>query len=587
VSQSTQSDNSHPFRTVSGHLKNYRTYLVLGGVCIFLSSVLMLLVPYIMKIVFDLLEKHGSDSARLRWVLIMVGLAVLSGFFRFLTRRTIIWMSRRVEFDLRGQIFRHLLKLSPSYYDHTRTGDIMARLTNDLEAIRMMVGPGIMHFSSTIISFVIALSFMIYLSPHLTLYVLAPMLLFPLVANRVGNIVHRRVMKIQNHFSVLTAAVQENIAGVRVIKSFRQEDNEIEHFRGLSVKYFDLNMDMTRVYAVLSPLLMALASLLTLTALYYGGLEVINGVVPLGTLVAFFAYLSMLIWPAIALGWVVSLYQRGKASLIRINRILDTEPVIRDESEKLHTGAMKGRIEFLDLSFSYNGAPVLKGINLTIEPGQTIGLVGRTGSGKTTLVSLLARLYPVPRGRIFIDGVDVNDWELASLRRQISFATQEPFLFSDSISENIRFGAVDTGSDEIESAAVAAALKSDVDDFPDGFETMVGERGITLSGGQKQRAAIARAIIADPAVLVLDDATSSVDTETEDEINRRLAEVLKGRTSIVISHRVSSVRQADRILYLEAGRVVEQGTHNELVRLGGRYAELHRAQQLAKELERL
>ena len=587
MNEKTRPDSPHPFRTITKYLKHYRGYLIVGGACIVLSNMLMLVLPYILKIIFDHLENKGSDGERLRWVLMMVGLAVLSGLFRFLTRRTIIWMSRRVEYDMRGDIFRHLLTLSPSYYDHNRTGDIMARLTNDLEAVRMMIGPGIMHFSSTLVSFIIALSFMIYLSPRLTLYVLAPMVLFPLVANRVGNIVHRRVMKIQEHFSVLTAAVQENIAGVRVIKSFRQEDNEIEHFRELSHRYFGLNMDMARVYAVLVPFLMMLASLVTLTALYFGGLEVTSGAVPLGTLVAFFAYVSMLIWPAVALGWVVSLYQRGKASLERINRLLQTEPIIRDESGELHGGAMEGRIQFVDLSFGYNGAEVLKGINLTIEPGRTIGLVGRTGSGKTTLVSLLARLYPVPRGHLFVDGVDINDWELSALRRQISFVTQEPFLFSDSVGDNIRFGAVDATDENIESAAITAALRRDVDDFPDGFATMIGERGITLSGGQKQRTAIARAVIADPAVLILDDATSSVDTETEEEINRRLATILAGRTSIIISHRVSSVKQADRILYLEDGRIVEQGAHDELVRLDGRYAELHRAQLLAEELEKL
>ena len=346
-------------------------------------------------------------------------------------------------------------------------------------------------------------------------------------------------------------------------------------------------MDLARLYAIMVPLLMTLASLLTLIALYFGGLEVMSGAVPLGTLVAFFAYLSMLIWPAVALGWVVSLYQRGKASLERVNRILETQPAVRDETGQLHAGEMRGRIEFSNLCFSYNGTEVLKGINLTIEPGQTIGLVGRTGSGKTTLVSLLGRLYPVPRGQLFIDGVDINDWELSALRRQISFATQEPFLFSDSIGDNIRLGA-DSASDEaIETAATIAALTRDVRTFPDGFGTMIGERGITLSGGQKQRTAIARAIVAAPAVLVLDDATSSVDTETEAEINRSLATVLEGRTSIIISHRISSVKQADRILYLEDGRIIEQGSHDELVQLGGPYANLYRSQLLAEQLDKL
>ena len=347
-----QPDPPGPFYTITKHLRRYRGYLIAGGVCIVCSNLLILVLPYITKIIFDLLESKGADSERLQWVLVMVGLAILSGLFRFLTRRTVIWMSRRVEYDLRGEIFRHLLTLSPSFYDRTRTGDLMARLTNDLEAIRMMVGPGIMHFTGTLVTFVVALAFMLYLSPRLTLYALGPMLLFPLVANRVGNMVHRRAMKIQEHFSVLTAAVQENIAGVRVIKSFRQEDNEVEQFRSLSQKYLGLNMDLARLYAMMVPLLMTLASLLTLTALYFGGLEVMSGAVPLGTLVAFFAYLSMLIWPAVALGWVVSLYQRGKASLERVNRILETEPTIRDEPGKLHAGEMRGRIEFSNLCFS-------------------------------------------------------------------------------------------------------------------------------------------------------------------------------------------------------------------------------------------
>ncbi|MDH3890319.1 MAG: ABC transporter ATP-binding protein/permease [candidate division Zixibacteria bacterium] len=587
MSEHNKETTTDLFSTVTKHLKRYRFYLISGGVCIIASNLLLLLLPYITKIVFDLLEQQGTDRERLNWVLILIALAFLSGLFRFLTRRTVIWMSRRVEYDLRGEVFRHLLTLSPSYYDKTRTGDIMARMTSDLEAIRMMVGPGIMHFTSTIVTFVIALSFMVYLSPRLTLYSLVPMVLFPLVANRVGNLVHRRAMRIQDHFSVLTASVQENIAGIRVVKAYRQEENETEHFAGLSRQYLDLNMDMARLYAAMVPILFLLASLLMLSALYFGGLEVMNDVVPLGTLVAFFAYLSMLIWPAVALGWVVSLYQRGKASLQRINRILHTEPDIKQSADKLHAEKMRGHIAFRALDFKYNGTRVLRGIELTIEPGQTIGLVGRTGSGKTTLVSLLAHLYPIDRGQLFIDGVDINDWDLSALRRQIGFATQEPFLFSDSLGDNIRFGVTGATDESVEQAASTAALTKDVDTFADRFSTIIGERGITLSGGQKQRTAIARAILTDPAVLVLDDATSSVDTETEDEINQRISSVLAGRTSIIISHRVSSVKGADRILYLEDGRIVEQGPHEELIALGGRYHDLHRSQLLAEQLENL
>ncbi|HOP06510.1 MAG TPA: ABC transporter ATP-binding protein [candidate division Zixibacteria bacterium] len=575
------------FSTVTKYLKEYRGYLIAGAFCILATNALSMTIPYITKIVFDLLERHGSDSERLRWVLILFGLSILAGIFRFLMRRTVIWASRKIEYRLRGEIFGHLLKLSPSYYDTHRTGDIMVRLTNDLEAVRMMIGPGIMHISSTILTFIIAVIFMVNLSPTLTLYSLVPMIFVPLAVYRIGNLVHIRAMRIQDHFSELTATVQENIAGIRVVKAFRQEESETENFRDMSSRYLDLNMDMARLQATLNPLIMALAATLGLVVLYFGGRDVINHDIPLGTLVAFFAYLSMLFWPAIAFGWVVSLYQRGTASLDRINTVLRTEPEIRDNGKEAHRGKIKGKIEFRHLSFSYEDNLVLNDIDLTVEAGETIGLVGMTGSGKTTLVSLLARLYPSARGKLLIDGVDINDWELESLRNQIGFATQEPFLFSRNIAENVAFGAELTDPDEVSQAADTAALVKDIEMFPSGYETMLGERGITLSGGQKQRTAIARALLIDPAILVLDDATSSVDTETEDEINEKIKAVLSGRTAIVISHRVSSVKEADKIIYLENGRIVEMGNHDQLIAKDGRYAELYRAQLMAQELDKL
>lgn len=575
------------FSTVTKYLKRYRPYLALGGVAIILTNLLALTIPYITKLIFDLLENGGSSGQILRLVLLSIGLAILAGLFRFFVRRTIIWASRRIEYDLRGELFTHLLKLSPSFYHQARTGDIMARATNDLEAVRMMIGPGIMHISNTFVTLVIAISFMLYLSPKLTLYALAPMIVFPIVVNRLGNLVHKRFVKIQQHFSELTATAQENIAGIRVVKAYRQEQAETKNFASMSNKYVDLNMDMARLYGVFFPLIMFLSSGLNLAVLYYGGLDVMNGSIPFGTLVAFFAYLSMLVWPMFALGWVVSLYQRGTASLDRINRILFTKPEIKNHDGKLYTGEMKGKIEFRNLRFKYNGNYVLDGINLTIEPGQTVGLVGMTGSGKTTLVSLLSRLYPVKRGQVFIDGIDINDWELKALRCRIGFATQEPFLFSDTVAENIRFGFGEAEMDLITAASETAALSKDIEAFPDGYNTMIGERGITLSGGQKQRTAIARAILIEPAILILDDATSSVDTETEDEINERIKSVLKQRTAIIISHRISAVKEADVILYLQDGRIVEQGSHDQLLKLGGNYAELYRSQLLAMELEKL
>jgi len=586
--QTTTNDKkTSRFETVLRHLKRHKPYLAVGALCILITNGLMLTVPYITKIVFDSLENQAPADERLQWVLIMFGLSVLGGFFRFLQRRTVIWASRKVEYSLRGEVFDHLTKLSPSFYDNNRTGDLMVRLTSDIEAIRMMIGPGLMHITGTVVTFIIAIGFMVVLSPKLTLYALTPMIVLPLIVNRLGNLVHIRAMRIQDHFSALTAVVQENIAGMRVVKAFRQEEPETENFRGMSSKYLDLNMDMARVQATMHPLLLLMASVLGLVVLYFGGREVIEDRIPLGTLVAFSAYLAMLFWPAIAFGWVVSLYQRGTASLDRINRVLHTEPDIQDTSDKPHTGELAGKIEFKGLTFGYNGTEVLKGIDLTIEPGQTIGLVGKTGSGKTTLVSLLARLYPAPRGQLLVDGKDINDWEIRHLRQHVGFATQEPFLFSQTIADNIRFGREDASLDDVHNAAMAAALAKDIETFPEGHDTMLGERGITLSGGQKQRTAIARAVLVDPAILILDDATSSVDTETEDEINQRIKQVLHNRTAIIISHRVSSVKEADLIVCLENGAIAERGNHDELLALNGQYAELYRSQLLAMELEKL
>ncbi|MFH1373727.1 MAG: ABC transporter ATP-binding protein [bacterium] len=575
------------FTTVTKYLKRYRRHLALGGVAIVLTNALMLFIPYITKLIFDLLENHGSPDEILRLVLLSIGLAILAGVFRFFVRRTIIWASRHIEYDMRCELFAHLLKLSPTFYQRTRTGDIMARATNDLEAVRMMIGPGIMHTANTVVTLVIAIAFMAYLSPKLTLYALLPTVIFPVAVNRLGNQVHRRFLRIQQHFSQLTATVQESMAGIRVIKAYRQEQVESEHFADMSDEYVTLNLGMARIYAAFFPLILFLASGLNLTVLYLGGLDVMDGTIPFGTLVAFFGYLSMLMWPVVALGWVVSLYQRGTASLDRINNILHSQPEVVDHGKNLFKGSMQGRIELRDLSFSYNGRQVLDGISLTIEPGQTVGLVGMTAAGKTTLVSLLPRLYRLPRGRIFIDGRDVNDWELTALRRQIGFATQEPFLFSDTVARNIRFGHRPADTEQIVAAAEVSALAKDIESFPEGYDTVVGERGITLSGGQKQRTAIARAILVQPAILILDDATSAVDTETEDEINEKIKSVLKRRTAIIISHRISAVKESDVILYLYQGRVVEQGSHEQLLKLDGHYADLYRSQLLARQLEKL
>ena len=578
-------ENKSKLSTVLKYIKSYKAVILTGAVCILLTNSLSMVIPYIMKIILDLMENSAPMSSLIDYIYLTVALAVTAGIFRFFTRRTIIWTSRKIEYGLRSELFSHLLKLTPTFYNENRTGDIMARATNDLEAVRMMVGPGIMHISNTFITLAVAIPLMLSLSPKLTLYASIPIALFPLIVNRLSNLLYKRSVRIQEEFASLTAAAQENLSGIRVVRAYSQEDEETEHFQQKSNKYIEVNMDMAKVQALFMPLVVAVASLLSLSVLYFGGVEVIEKRISLGTLVAFFAYLSMMLWPLIAMGWVISLYQRGLASLGRINKILHTEPDVRKESESNFSQPMKGKIEFRNLSFGYNRNKILKNINLIINPGQTIGLVGQTGSGKTTLISLLPRLFPVADGSIFIDDVDINEWDLDSLRNQIGAAPQEPFLFSDTVGSNIGFGVDSIDRERMLTASRTASLDKDISDFPNGYDTVVGERGITLSGGQKQRTAIARAIMTEPRLLILDDAMSAVDTETEDEINHRIKDVLRNCTAIIISHRMSSVKDADMIVYLDDGQIAEKGTHQQLMSKNGKYAETYRRQLLERELE--
>jgi len=483
----------------------------------------------------------------------------------------------------------HLQQLSHSYFQNKPTGDLMAHATNDIGAVRNVLGPGIMYPSDTIMTTTLVLTMMLIKDWQLTLLALLPMPLVSVVVYRVSKLIHAKFMDRQEQFSKLTTKAQENLSGIRVIKSYVREKFEIGEFHKLSWDYFKKNLVLARVQSFLWPLMFILVGCSIVITMYFGGVKVIDGEMTIGTLSAFLSYLLMLIWPMIAFGWVLNLLQQGAASMARLTAILDTTPEIRDtENTNSEISTIHGRIEFRGVSCTHKNStrPTLRNINLTIDQGMTVAIVGYTGAGKTTLVNLIPRLYDVTEGQLLIDGHDVRTIPLSVLRSNIGYVPQETFLFSDTIAENIRYG-INNGNLDVQQAAEIAQIAKDVADFPKGFETMIGERGITLSGGQKQRTSIARAIIRQPKILILDDALSSVDTYTEEEILKTLKTFMAGRTSIIISHRISTVKDADMIVVLDEGQIVERGSHDELVALGGIYADLHQKQLLERELEEM
>jgi ATP-binding cassette subfamily B multidrug efflux pump len=577
-----------PFRRLLPYVLRHRRDIGLGLLCTLASTAIQLAGPWILKHAIDDLTRSVTSGKLFLYGSLTLIAAIVGGTFRYLTRRLLIGASRDMEYDLRNDFFAHLQRLSLGYYQSHRTGDLMSRATNDLNAVRMMIGPAVMYAASTGILFVVAIALMLSINVKLTLIALLPLPFVSISVKYFGDAIHRRFEKIQEQLSDLSAIAQETLAGVRVVRAYRQEPAELARFNAANVTYLERNRALIRLQGMFFPSMTFFLGLAALVVLWLGGRDVILHRITVGEFVAFNAYLAMLSWPMIAFGWVTNLLQRGMASWKRMLEILDEPPAIRDAPDLKPAHAwppITGAIEFRHLDFAYNGQRVLTDITLSIAAGQTVAIIGPTGSGKSTLISLLPRLHEPPPGTVFLDGVDVRDLPLEVLRGAIGMVPQEPFLFSETVAENIKFGMPQRDEmDAILDVAGVARLDKDVDAFPKAWDTMVGERGLTLSGGQKQRTALARALLINPPVLILDDALSAVDTYTEEEILSKLRGVMRQRTSILVAHRVSTVRHADLIVVLEAGRIAERGRHEDLVMRGGPYSEMYRKQLLEEEL---
>jgi len=595
-------------RPLLPYLKRYRWGYTLGTACVFLTNGIWILFPLVIGRAADDLHSGVTRHKLLVYAGLLLAIALTKGIFQFLTRWVVIGISRDIEFDLRNDLFAALERLSYSYYQRHRTGDIMARATNDLNAVRMLLGPAIMYSANTIVYTAGALAFMISISPWLTLFTFLPLPAVSIIIQTFGRRIHERFERIQAMFSDISARAQENFSGARLIRAYVQEDAEIQAFEKENKEYIRRSLKLVRLMGMLWPTLELMLGCALVLVVWLGGREVVtgqstvklisnvgtlgpavttnlvlSGTMSVGQFVSFITYMMQLTWPIIALGWVINIFQRGTASLIRINEIMQEEPAIKN-AQGAEDLPVNGEIEFRNLNFSYDGKQVLHDVNLRIPAGSSLAIVGPTGSGKTTLVSLIPRIYDAEAGTVLVDDRPIRDFSLQSLRKHIGFVPQETFLFSDRIRENIAFGVDSASENEVRNSASAANIAADIESFPEGYETIVGERGITLSGGQKQRTAIARALIRNPRILILDDALSSVDTQTEDKILNHLRDVMQGRTTIFISHRVSTVRNADRIAVLHGGRIVELGTHDELLALNGYYSDLYNKQLLEEEL---
>lgn len=569
------------------YLNKYRWQLLSGSLFVLASVAFGVVLPRYVGHAIDDLKAGNVTYQKLTWsVLIIIGASVIGGVFLYFQRRTLINMSRYIEYDLRQDFYGHLQHLPLEFFQQQRTGDLMARATNDLGAVRQIVGPAIMYSEQTLFRVLIILPIMFRISVKLTVILLLTMPLVTLTVKYFGHQIHVRFEKIQEFFSEITARAQENLTGVRVVRAFAQERSERRAFARLNDEYVERNLDLVRLSAVFRPLMQFFIGLGFVAILLVGGRETAQGHMSLGEFAAFNLYLEQLIWPLIAMGYVTNLIQRGTASLKRMHEIMATAPSIADGSEANHAlTEIKGKIEFRNLTYRYaDGPPVLQDINLVIEPGQTVAFIGRTGAGKSTLMNMVPRLLDAAPDMVLIDDHPIRRIPLQVLRANIGYVPQETFLFSERLAENIAWGAPSANAEHIERAADLAGLADDVNEFPKRYDTILGERGITLSGGQKQRTAIARAVIRQPKILILDDSLSAVDTYTEEKILTRLRDVMRGRTSLIVAHRISTVKDADLICVLDHGRIVERGTHETLLQLGGQYADLYERQLLEEEL---
>ncbi len=573
-------------RRLRGYLWTHRRPYLVGFAISVAASLLLMLNPILVRQAIDGMAHRVSPSTLALYALGLIAVHTAVVVLRYFWRTHIFGASRQIEYEMRNEYFAHLQRMHLGYFHHTRTGDLMARAVNDLSTVQRFLGPGLMHGSSTVVTFAMAVGFMLAVDVRLTLFMLLILPLVSLTFIVLAPRIHAQFESVQEQFSTISARAQENFSGIRVVKAFAQEPYEILGFGELNREYIRRNLGVIKTSGALWPLIDLFLGLAAVMLLWQGGDAVITRRITIGQFVQFTAYLGLLAWPMIALGWVVNLMQRGLASMKRLDEVFAARPAIADSRDARPLPDARGEIEFRGVTFAYNGTPVLRDVTLSIPAGSTVAIVGPTGSGKSTLVNLIPRLFDVHEGRVLVDGLDVRRIRLDDLRRHIGFVPQDTFLFSETLRENIGYGVDELDEAVVRQAADVSALARDVADFPRGYDTVVGERGVTLSGGQKQRTAIARAVARDPRILILDDALSSVDTSTEEEILTRLRDVLATRTAILISHRISTVRHADLIVVLDDGRIVEQGTHDALLARGGLYADLYQKQLLEEELER-